>query len=159
MTSTHSPNGAQVTLPSRLRSAVTGPTPSSVRPSQEGLDAPDLYLNRELTWLEFNRRILAEAEAAHNPLLERVKFLAITGSNLDEFFMKRIGGLQLQAAAGVPQPSVDGRTPQQQIAECYAWVRKFDADRSRVEQTLLGLLAEHHIRILDWNELTVAQRS
>src|SRR5206468_1743819 len=114
---------------------------------------------RELTWLEFNRRILAEAEAESNPLLERVKFLAITGSNLDEFFMKRIGGLKLQAAAGVPQPTVDGRTPQQQIAECYAWVRTFDADRARVEQRLLELLAQQGIRILDWNDLSSAQRT
>src|SRR4051812_38603379 len=94
--------------------------------SGAALDDPSLYLNRELTWLEFNRRILAEAEAESNPLLERIKFLAITGSNLDEFFMKRIGGLKLQTAAGVPQPTIDGRTPQQQIAECYAWVRQFD---------------------------------
>src|SRR5215469_5579528 len=57
---------------------------------------PELYLNRELTWLNFNRRVLAEAEDHRNPLLERVKFLAITGSNIDEFFMKRIGGLKLQ---------------------------------------------------------------
>jgi polyphosphate kinase len=156
----HTQNGAQaISTSTRLRSAVTGPTPAPVRRSDEGLDAPSLYLNRELTWLEFNRRILAETEAEHNPLLERIKFLAITGSNLDEFFMKRIGGLKLQAAAGVPQPSVDGRTPQQQIAECYAWVREFDRDRWRVEQTLLRLLAEHNIRILEWRELSSSQRS
>src|ERR1700758_3051221 len=59
------------------------------------------FLNRELTWLAFNRRVLAEAEDERNPLLERVKFLAITASNLDEFFMKHIGGLKQQAASGV----------------------------------------------------------
>src|SRR5207237_1443563 len=81
------------------------------------LGAPPLYLNRELTWLAFERRVLQEALDARNPLLERVKFLAITASNLDEFFMKRIGGLKHQVAAGVQELTVDGRTPQQQIAE------------------------------------------
>src|SRR5215831_12549134 len=86
--------------------------------------APELYLNRELTWLSFNRRVLAEAEDERNPLLERLKFLAITASNLDEFFMKRIGGLKQQAAGGVQTLTVDGRTPQVQIAECLEAVRR-----------------------------------
>ncbi|MGB5330431.1 MAG: hypothetical protein WBO58_19640, partial [Gammaproteobacteria bacterium] len=60
------------------------------------LDAPELYLNRELTWLEFNRRVLHEAQDESNPLLERLKFVGIVSSNLDEFFMKRIGGLKQQ---------------------------------------------------------------
>ena len=67
------------------------------------LDMPELYLNRELTWLNFNTRVLAEAQDPRNPLLERVKFLAIANSNLDEFFMKRIGGLKQQVAASVHQ--------------------------------------------------------
>ncbi len=81
------------------------------------LKAPELFLNRELTWLAFNRRVFAEALDESNPLLERVKFLAITASNLDEFFMKRIGGLKQQAIAGMQELTDDGRTPQQQIAE------------------------------------------
>jgi len=102
-------------------------------PAQEvDLTDPSLYLNRELTWLAFNRRVLAEAEDDRNPLLERVKFLAISGSNLDEFFMKRIGGLKLQTAAGVPEVTVDGRTPQEQINACNAWVREFEHDRLSV---------------------------
>src|SRR6266852_3038811 len=112
--------------PARLNSAVTSPTAPAARGDDPALDDPSLYLNRELTWLAFNQRVLAEAENDQNPLLERVKFLAITGSNLDEFFMKRIGGLKQQAAAGVPEPTIDGRTPQQQIAECNAWVRTFE---------------------------------
>ena len=120
---------------------------------------PGLYLNRELTWLAFNRRVLAEAEDDRNPLLERVKFLAIVGSNLDEFFMKRIGGLKLQTAAGVPEVTVDGRTPQQQIAECTAWVREFAQHRLSVERRLLALLAEHDIRILSWTDLSTAERA
>ena len=120
---------------------------------------PDLYLNRELTWLAFNRRVLAEAEDDRNPLLERVKFLAITGSNIDEFFMKRIGGLKLQTAAGVPEVTVDGRTPQEQIDACYAWVRDFEHVRLEVERHLLDLLARQDIRILSWTDLNPSERS
>src|SRR5215813_3594460 len=123
------------------------------------LDDPELYLNRELPWLAFNRRVLAEAEDERNPLLERVKFLAITGSNLDDFFMKRIGGLKQQVAAGVPEPTVDGRTAQQQIAECYAFIRDFEAQRLHIERRLLERLAQYDIRVLDWNQLTADQQA
>src|SRR5262245_41829295 len=88
------------------------------------LNSPEWYLNRELTWLEFNRRVLYAALSEQTPLLERVKFLAIVASNLDEFFMKRIGGLKQQIGAGVTELSVDGRTPGQQIEECRAAVRE-----------------------------------
>src|SRR5437899_3879235 len=134
MTTAASRNGQP---PAASGSPVRAPTQAApTRPGNAGLslDDPRLYLNRELTWLAFNRRILAEAEDERNPLLERVKFLAITASNLDEFFMKRIGGLKQQAAAGIPQPTVDGRTPQQQITECFAWVRAFERDRLEVER-------------------------
>jgi polyphosphate kinase len=123
------------------------------------LTDPTLYLNRELTWLTFNRRVLAEAEDDRNPLLERVKFLAIVGSNLDEFYMKRIGGLKLQAVAGVPELTVDGHTPQEQISACNAWVRDFEYERLKVERRLIALLAEHEIRVLDWSELSPAERA
>lgn len=101
------------------------------------LTAPEYYLNRELTWLAFNGRVLHEAEDERTPLLERIKFLAIVSSNLDEFFMKRIGGLKQQAGAGMRQLTVDGRTPEQQIAECYAVVRNIEARK----RTLLTDLA------------------
>src|SRR5262249_60733596 len=89
----------------------------AARAPAPALDSPLLYLNRELTWLAFNRRVLAEAQDRRNPVLERLKFLAITASNLDEFFMKRIGGLKQQVAAGFQQLTVDRRTPQQQLTE------------------------------------------
>ena len=73
---------------------------SPLRPAHE-LDDPALYVNRELSLLEFQRRVLEEAQDPNNPLLERVKFLAIVGSNLDEFFMVRVAGLQKQYDAGV----------------------------------------------------------
>src|SRR5690348_2771803 len=127
--------------------------------SPRDLSDPSLYLNRELTWLAFNRRVLAEAEDGRNPLLERVKFLAINGSNLDEFFMKRIGGLKLQMAAGLPEVTVDGRTPQEQIRACNAWVREFEHRRLAVERELFELLADKQIRILQWTELTAPERA
>src|ERR1700722_9571571 len=75
------------------------------------LDDPSLYINRELSWLEFNRRVLEEAQDPKVPLLERLKFLAIFESNLDEFFMVRVGGLQQKVQAGIPFGSGADRTP------------------------------------------------
>ena len=102
----------------KLKAVETDPPSNEALPIRSesfDLDAPEGYLNRELTWLAFNRRVLHEAADERTPLLKRVKFLAIVHSNLDEFFMKRIGGLKQQVGAGLQEPSVDGRTPAQQI--------------------------------------------
>ncbi|MBN2885116.1 MAG: polyphosphate kinase 1, partial [Chromatiaceae bacterium] len=121
-------------------------TPS---PAEEiNLDDPSLYLSRELTWLAFNRRVLHEAEDARTPLLERVKFLAIVSNNLDEFFMKRIGGLKQQIAAGVHTAGIDGRTPSQQLKECQEAVRDFQHDFKRIYDMLMTELDAHDIRIV-----------
>ncbi|MDD9884049.1 MAG: polyphosphate kinase 1 [Gammaproteobacteria bacterium] len=117
------------------------------------LRRPEFYLNRELTWLNFNRRVLHEAIDERNPLLERLKFFAIFASNIDEFFMKRIGGLILQDATGVSELSVDGRTPQQQLAEARALVVDIEAERDRHLPALLAQLAEHDIRIVEYQRL------
>jgi polyphosphate kinase len=122
------------------------------------LRAPELYLNRELTWLEFNRRVLHEAQDSRNPLLERVKFLAITASNLDEFFMKRIGGLKQQVGAGLQELTVDGRSPQQQIAECYERVRETEQQQAHVVAELVGLLKAQDICLQTYAELTRAEQ-
>src|SRR5580693_6384574 len=79
--------------------------------SVPALDDPVLYFNRELSWLEFNGRVLEEAQYPSVPLLERLKFLAIFESNLDEFFMVRVGGLQQKVQAGIPHGSGADRTP------------------------------------------------
>src|SRR5262245_4153465 len=81
------------------------PTPPAV------LDDPALYFNRKLSWLEFNRRVLEEATDTEVPLLERLKFLAIVSSNLDEFFMVRVGGLQQKVQAGIARGSGADRMP------------------------------------------------
>jgi len=122
------------------------------------LTAPELYLNRELTWLEFNRRVLHEAQDPRNPLLERVKFVAIVGSNLDEFFMKRIGGLKRQVGAGVTRLTPDGRTPQVQIDACYAVVRDIEAQRDALIPQLRAALAKNGIHLLAYDDLKVAER-
>jgi len=117
------------------------------------LDSPRCYLNRELTWLEFNRRVLHMAEDEQTPLLERVKYLAIVSSNIDEFFMKRIGGLKQQIAAGIRTPTVDGRTPSEQVTECQVVVREIHKRQKIVLERLRELLRLHDIHIVPYAEL------
>jgi polyphosphate kinase len=135
----------------------------SARPAPEeqvlDLDSHKWYLNRELTWLEFNRRVLYEGQDPRTPLLERVKFLAIVSSNLDEFFMKRIGGLKQQVGAGVTELSVDGCTPEQQIQACQAVVRDLEEQQRVLEEELLGLLGQEGIRIVGYRDLSAEQRA
>jgi polyphosphate kinase len=122
------------------------------------LSSPDLYLNRELTWLNFNGRVLREAEDETNPLLERIKFESIVASNLDEFVMKRIGGLKQQVEAGIRELTTDGRTPQQQIEECYAAIRRMDKERRLLFDGLLALLARDGIELRRYEDLSQAER-
>lgn len=117
------------------------------------------YLNRELTWLGFQQRVLHEAADSRNPLLERVKFLAIVSANIDEFFMKRIGGLKQQLGAGMRELTVDGRTPRQQIDECYALVREIEAELKRLAWELRGTLVEQDIRVCAYSHLNAGQQA
>lgn len=123
------------------------------------LDDPQWYLNRELTWLEFNRRVLQMAEQEDTPLLERVKFLAIVSSNLDEFFMKRIGGLKQQIAAGIRTLTVDGRTPAQQVEECHAVVRDLHRRQNAIILRLQDLLEKKDIHLVRHTELSKAEQA
>lgn len=116
------------------------------------------FLNRELTWLSFNLRVLHEAEDERTPLLERLKFLAIVSSNLDEFFMKRIGGLKQQIGAGMRELTLDGRTARQQVSECYAEVRALEADKERLFHEVCGLLEDKNILIECYDELTPKEK-
>ncbi len=145
----------------------TDDTPNDVAPgNQEPVDREEteqthhfdlsessLYLNRELTWLRFNERVLHEAEDPRVPLLERVKFLAITSSNLDEFFMKRIGGLMVQVEAGVTQRTVDGRTPSEQVVECHDFIREFQKHHEQCAHDVLGALVSKGIKIAAFDDL------
>ena len=87
--------------------------PTTSHPDGSPIDVPpELFLNRELSWLAFNQRVLEEAEDTTNPLLERVKFLAIFSANLDEFFMIRVANLKRKISAGIADPGLDGVAPQ-----------------------------------------------
>jgi len=122
------------------------------------LSDPYLYLNRELSQLDFFQRVLEEAKDARNPLLERVKFLAIVGSNLDEFFMVRVAGLKQQIAAGVVELSPDGLTPAEQLAAVRkAASRLMEAARQCLMQELLPQLDQAGIHVLNYSDLTDKQ--
>jgi polyphosphate kinase len=122
-------------------------------------DAAALFINRELSWLEFNHRVLQEAHDESNPLIERLKFVAIFDNNLDEFFMKRVGGLKHQLASNVRELPPDSRTPRQQLAEINAAVRPMLAEQRRLlNDELLPALRQHGLEILRWHELKAAER-
>src|SRR5438128_5781275 len=110
------------------------PAPAPVVPAAQSasipLDDPSLYINRELSWLEFNRRVLEEAQDAKVPLLERLKFLAIFSSNMDEFFMVRVGGLQQKVQAGIARGSgADRMPPSEQLEKISQLVRDMTAEQ------------------------------
>jgi len=124
------------------------------------LDQPHLYLNRELSWIEFNRRVLEEAKNSRHPLLERVNFIAIFETNLDEFIMIRLAGLKDQIDAHSAMRSPDGRTAAQQLAavrQCLAPL--VQEVRQYWRNELLPQLAEQHIHVLDYEQLDEKQRS
>jgi polyphosphate kinase len=111
-------------------------------PSDVESSDPSLFFNRELSWLDFNWRVLDKALDARTPLIERVRFLAITASNLDEFFMKRVGGLKRQLAAGLMRLSVDGRTPAEQLALIREAVSQMSEKMLETWRELRGPLAD-----------------
>lgn len=136
-----------------------GPQPVAIPGSASDFDRTELYINRELSLLDFQLRVLEEAEDERNPLLERVKFLAILGSNLDEFFMVRVAGLKQQIAAGVFEPSADGMTPSEQLAAVRkAATRLMTGAYTCLGEKLLPALSAAGIHILDWKGLTKRQQ-
>ena len=117
-----------------------------------------LYFNREVSWLEFNARVLHEASDPRVPLLERLKFLAIFSSNLDEFFMVRVAGLRRQVESGNLLTPPDGLTAQQQLGAIRSRVVALLGERRRCLVELLDALAPHGVRIVGMGELTVDER-
>ena len=126
------------------------------RPS---LSDPSLYINRELSWLAFNDRVLAQAREERHPLLERVRFVAISETNLDEFFMIRVAGLQQQVASELPNPVPDGMTPEEQLSRIHDHTQSFFAEQRRIlGDDLFPALEEEGIRVVPHKKLKVAEK-
>jgi polyphosphate kinase len=124
------------------------------------LEQPSLYFNRELSWLDFNDRVLQLAEDASVPLLERLKFAAIYSSNLDEFYMVRVAGMLEYVDAGIVRPREDGRTPAETVAAIGERVREQMARQSAcLEDDLRPALADHGIHILHCDEVDPEHRA
>lgn len=127
--------------------------------SNHPLSSHNLFTNREIGWLNFNRRVLAEAEDSRNPLLERLRFLSISNSNLDEFFMKRVGGLKRHLAYGVSSRSADGKTPLQQLKEIRKHVEQMIQEQAHCyRMQLLPELQKNGIELVSYKDLSAAQR-
>lgn len=131
---------------------------TTAAPTQH-LAPQERYINRELSWLEFDRRVLAMAQSPDTPLLERAKFLAIFNDNLDEFFMVRVSGLMEQVAAGVRSASPDGLTPSEQLGAIRKVVDELYDEQSRIwRRELRPALEEAGIHVVLWKHLDDADR-
>lgn len=120
---------------------------------------PSRYFNRELSWLNFNKRVMEEAENDRHPLLERLRFLSISANNLDEFYMVRVAGLRAQMVAGIETPSQDGLTPAQQLDRINRSVADLTALQQETWVTLEAQLGEAGIHVLSADQLTDSERN
>ena len=156
--------GAEVAAPlPTSMSPAPAPAASPAAPAGAALvnaamQAPDRFINRELSWLAFNERVLDESFNANHPLLERLRFLSISASNLDEFYMVRVAGLKGMVRAGVTTPSQEGMTPAQQLAAINARVAVLMQRQQDAWRQLRGELRGAGIAVLSSDELTAEER-
>src|ERR687893_1885542 len=123
------------------------------------LSDPSLYINRELSWLGFNDRVLEQARDERHPLLERVRFVAISETNLDEFFMIRVAGLQQQVASELPNPIPDGMSPEEQLSRIHDHTEEFFEERRRIlNKELIPALEKEGIRMVPYGKVRADER-
>ena len=132
--------------------------PTSPAAAPIGPDSPERFINRELSWLDFNHRVVEEAQNGRHPLLERLRFVSISASNLDEFFSVRVAGLMGQAKAGVRAVSADGRTPAQQLGEIQGRAQRLMAEQQQVWRELRGELRGAGIEVCEPGALSDEDR-
>src|SRR5579885_2988709 len=142
------------------RQALAVAAPSDPAQAAEAIDlkSPDLYINRELSLLAFQRRVLEEAEDESNPLLERVKFLSIVGSNLDEFFMVRVAGLAAQMDAGTLEVGPDRMSPRAQLVSIRREVKKLLSEAHKCREAVLEALREEGVFIYSYDQLSASHK-
>src|SRR6201995_1194936 len=130
-------------IPGQGRAGVVATLERPPAPQQEpgvAVDSPERFINRELSWLDFNHRVIEEAENSRHPLLARLRFLSISASHLDEFYSVRVAALIGQAKAGATLTSADGRTAMRQLADIKLRAESLLADQQRILGELLDLL-------------------
>jgi polyphosphate kinase len=152
--------GARAHDASPMSSGRTGSKDMTDVARKPSLSDPSLYINRELSWLAFNDRVLAQARDERHPLLERVRFVSISETNLDEFFMIRVSGLQQQVASELPNPVPDGMTPEEQLSRVHDHTENFFAEQRRVlEEELFPALEKEGIRVVPHEKLKKAEKN
>src|SRR6201996_4978375 len=142
----------------RIAEAAAAAVPhTAVEPALMNL--PERFLNRELSWLAFNERVLEEGENPRHPLLERVRFLSISSTNLDEFYMVRVAGLKGQVREGVRVLSQDGLTPMEQLQKVNAAAYDLMAVQQRLWREIKAEMAAECMHVIDADEVTKSERA